>query len=180
MPEQNPATARPIGMSLGLGINYALGGAEFDRPDGASARLRLDSGLTLEPFLRLATHGQSTMNGDFKNAQNELMLGSNVRIPYKSRGKVDLVIHGGAGIGIFSNDPDGDDNNNSITRFALDYGLSLEYWYSANWCMSLTARNPFLTYESRDFEISGDATETDTDIGIIWDPTVDLGIHLFF
>ena len=107
-------------MSFGLGINYVLGGSEIDRPDGASLRLRLVSGLTIEPFLRLATHGQSTMDGNFKHAQNEFFVGSNVRIPLKSRGKVDLVGQVGGGLSVFGNDPDGDDNNETTTSAMID------------------------------------------------------------
>lgn len=179
-PVATPATARPDGMSIGLGISYLLGGAELDRPDGASLRLRLGGGLTFEPFVRLATHGQSTQDGDFKNAQNEFAVGSNVRLPLASRGKVDLIAQVGAGLSFYGNDPDGDDNNDSTLAFAVDYGLGVEYWINHNWCVSFTARNPFLNYESRSQEADSDVTETDTDFGIIWDPGVDAALHLFY
>jgi hypothetical protein len=174
------ATARPDGMSFGLGINYVLGGAELDRPDGASLRLRLASGLTLEPFVRLATHGQSSMDGDVKNAQNEFFLGSNVRLPLMSRGKVDLVGQAGGSLGVFINDPDGDDNNTTTTSFLIDYGLSVEYWVNTNWALSFTARNRFLRYEKISQQVSDNLTATNTDVGLIWDPVVDLAVHLFY
>lgn len=176
----DPATARPEGMSIGMGISYLLGGAELDRPDGASVRFRLDGGLTLEPFIRLATHGQSQQDDDIKNAQNEVVLGSNVRLPLASRGKVDLIAQVGAGLSYFGNDPDGDDNNSSTLAFAIDYGLGVEYWINHNWVLSFTARNPFVNYVSRSVEVSDDFTETDTDIGLIWDPGMDAALHLFF
>jgi hypothetical protein len=160
--------------------DYLLGGASLDRPDGASLRLRLASGLTLEPFVRLATHGQATMDGDTKNAQNEFFVGSNVRLPIMSRGKVDVVGQVGGTLGVFVNDPDGDDNNTTTTSFLIDYGLSLEYWYSANWALSFTAENRFLRYENIGQQVSDDLTATNTDIGVIWDPTVALGLHLFY
>jgi len=175
-----PTTARPNGSSVGLGINYLLGGAELDRPDGASVRFRMASGLTLEPFVRLATHGQSQMNDDIKNAQNELLLGSTVRIPLKQRGKVDLVAVVGAAIGLNNNDPDGDNNNDTTTSFAVDYGLSAEYWYNANWCVSLTARNPFVNYASTSQEASSDLTTKNIDVGAIWNPLTELSLHLFY
>ncbi len=174
------STPRPDGMSFAMGFSYLLGGAEFDRPDGASVRLRLESGLTLEPFARLATHGQSTMDGDFKNAQNEFIIGSNVRIPLKSRGKVDLVGVVGGGLGVFINDPDGDDNNTTITTFTVDYGLSLEYWVNNNWNMSFNARNQFVRYQGTSQQQSDDLAQSDTDIGVIWDPVVELALHLYF
>lgn len=175
-----PATARPDGMSFGLGISYVLGGAQIDRPDGASLRFRLASGLTLEPFVRLATHGQSMMDGDFKDAQNEFIVGSVVRLPVKSRGKVDLVGQVGGGLSVFINDPDGDDNNTTTTTLSVIYGLSLEYWFNSNWNLSFTARNPLVSYQNVGFQISDSQTETKSEIGVIWDPVVDLALHLFF
>ncbi len=182
-----PVTARPTGMTFGLGMSLFLNGSlenkagtDLFTPTGASVRVRLASGMTLEPFVRLATSGQSQQDGDIKNAQNEVLLGSNVRLPLKSRGKVDLV---GIGTGLVSfqqNDPDGDDNNNSITRFALAYGVGVNYWYNSNWCISFDATNPLFSFESRSQEVSSDATETDINIGAIWDPTTSLSVHLFY
>tara|TARA_R110002096_G_scaffold299503_1_gene493905 strand:- start:3726 stop:4232 length:507 start_codon:yes stop_codon:yes gene_type:complete len=168
-------------MSLGLGINYLLGGAELDRPDGASARFRLESALTFEPFVRLATHGQSQADGDFKDAQNELLLGTNVRFPLKSRGKVDLIATFGGFVGFNTNDPDGDDNNTTTTQLGIDYGLGVEYWYNANWCLSFTARNPFVNYSGTSFEDNNDNLATSNiDVGAIWNPLTELSLHLFY
>lgn len=178
--EDTPATARPEGTSIGLGINYLLGAAELDRPDGASVRFRMASALTFEPFVRLATHGQSQMNGDFKDAQNELLLGTNVRLPLKSRGKVDIVASVGGFVGLETDDPDGDDNNSTTTSLAVDYGLGVEYWYNANWCLSFTARNPFVNYNNTSFEISDEATVSNVDVGAIWNPLTELSLHLFY
>lgn len=179
-PVAAPATARPEGMSIGLGLSYALGAAELHRPDGASARFRMDGGLTLEPFVRLETRSQSVMDGDVKNGQNEFAVGSNLRLPLAGRGKVDFIAQIGAGLNYIGDDPDGDDNNSGNFRFAIDYGLGVEYWVNHNWCISFTARNPFLSYESRTQEVSSDVTETDTEIGIIWDPGIDAALHLFY
>ena len=174
------STPRPEGMSFGLGFNYILSGAELDRPGGASLRVRLESGLTFEPFVRLATHGQSTNDGDIKNAQNEFIVGTNARLPLKSRGKVDLVGQVGGGLGIAINDPEGDDNNTTTTTFAIDYGLSLEYWYNSNWVLSFTARNQFVRYVGTSQQSSSDFDASDTDIGIIWDPITEAAVHLFW
>ncbi len=186
-----PATARPQGLTFGLGFGYFLNGSNFGNgggqapvnlrsPTGASVQVRLDSGLTFAPFLRLATHGQSTQGGDTKNAQNEFVVGSEVRYPLKSRGKVDLIAVGTAALAIQGSDPDGDDNNNTLTGFQVGYGLSVEYWYNANWRLSFTATNPFFLLNSNSFEVSDDLTTTDIDVGLIWDPNTSAAIHLFF
>jgi len=166
-------------MSFGLGLNYVLGGTKLSEPDGASLRIRLDSGLTFEPFVRLATHGQSMMDGDTKNAQNEFIVGANARLPLKTNGKVDFVGQVGGGFDVNINDPDGDDNNTTTTGIALDYGLSLEYWYSQHWCLSFTARNTFLRYQNISQQSSETLTASTTDVGLIWDPGVELALHLF-
>ena len=190
VPDQ-PPTARPQGMTFGLGFGYFINGSIFGNgggqapvnlksPTGASVQVRLDSGLTLAPFVRLATHGQSTEGGDTKDAQNEFIVGSEVRYPLKSRGKVDLVAVGLAALAIQGSDPDGDDNNSTLTGFQVGYGLSVEYWYNANWRLSFTATNPFFLLNSRSFEVSDDLTTTDIDVGLIWDPNTSAAIHLFF
>ncbi len=167
-------------MSIGFGLGWALGAADLQAPDSASVRFRLDSGLTLEPIVRLATHGQSTADGDFKDAQNEVLLGSNVRIPLKSRGKVDLVGQIGGAFGVFISDPDGDNNNQTTTTFVVDYGLGVDYWFNQNWCLSFTARNPFFSLERISQEASSDLTATNTDVGLIWNPGIDAALHLFY
>jgi hypothetical protein len=181
-PMPAPATTggRAEGLTFGLGISYILGGAEIDRPDGASLRIRMPSGLTFEPFVRLATHGQSTDDGDIENAQNEFFIGANARLPLKSRGKVDLVGQVGGGVGVFVSDPEGNDNNTTTTNFAIDYGLSLEYWYNPNWVLSFTARNQFVRYQGTSQQSTSTLDASDTDIGIIWDPVVEAAFHLFF
>lgn len=186
-----PATARPQGLTFGLGLGYYLNGSAFENgngqapvnlksPTGASVQVRLASGLTLAPFFRLATHGQSSQGGDAKNAQNEFIVGSEVRYPLKSRGKVDLVAVGNASLGVLGNDPDMDDNNSTLTGFSVGYGLSVEYWYNSNWRLSFTATNPLFALSSLSQEVSDDLTATDIDVGLIWDPDTNLALHLFF
>jgi len=175
-----PPSARPQGTTLGLGLGYVLGGTALDLPSAASARFRLASSLTFEPFIRLATHSQSSGSGNVKNAQNELFVGTNIRKPLKSRGKVDLLAVVGAEAGTITDDPDGGSNNTTTTEVHLSYGLSVEYWYSSNWCISFTARNPLINYTTTSQEVSNDLDTSDIDVGAIWDPTTDLSVHLFY
>ena len=122
------------------------------------------------------------MDGDVKNAQNEMLLGGNVRLPLADRNKVTLVGQVGAAIGYTGDDPQGADNNTSTLQAAVDYGVSVEYWYSAHWCLSFTARNAFLQYRTTTTEtpVTDDNVDSSTDFGVIWDPAVDAALHLFF
>lgn len=173
-------TPRPQGMSVGLGFGWALP-ADLDRLAQASVRLRLESGLTFEPIVRLETLGQSLADGDVKNAQNQLTVGTNVRLPLLGRGKVDFVGQIGAGIGINIDDPDGGDNNTTNFQAAIDWGISAEYWWNHNWVLSLTGRNPFLSYVSQTIESPvDDSTTSTTSIGAVWQPQVEVAIHLFY
>ena len=182
-PSDGPIEGRPEGMTLGLGFGYNLP-ADVFRMDQVSARIRLDSGLTLEPIARLQTASQATEMGtlDSKNAQNQLVLGSNVRMPIKRRGKVTLVGQAGAAIAFDQNDPDGGDNNNTNLLFTLDWGVGLEWWFNPQWCLSVTGRNPFFSYSSATQENGegvDDTNNSNTNFGVIWDPGFDIAVHLF-
>lgn len=175
-----PATDRPEGMTIGLGFGYQFP-AEIDRIDMASARFRLPSGLTLEPVVFLNTAGESLMDGDVKNAQNDVFLGSNIRVPFAGRGPVDFVGVAGAVLGYSINDPDGGDNNTSTFSLDLNWGVSAEYWYSNHWCFSLTAVNPFISYVSVTQETAAnDNTESQTSVGLNWNPGLQAAFHLFY
>jgi len=178
MPSSSPA-GRPEGMSYGIGVQHESG-ADLFSPTSASVRIRLASGMTIEPFVNLGTQSQSMLNGDVKNAQNEVSLAAAVRIPLKSRDKIDLV---GIGIGQLAwsqNDPDGKDNNSSAKVFALQYGVGMDYWVTNHWCLSFNVSNPFLSYQTTSQEISSDADTADLSLGLIWAPQTTAALHLFF
>lgn len=174
-------TPRPEDMTLGFGFGYTLP-ADVQQISQASVRLRLVSGLTLEPIVRLATVGESLNDGDIKNANNEVTFGSNVRIPLKERGKVSLIGQIGAGVSFTIDDPDGSDNNTTTFAVALDWGAGVEWWFNQHWSLSVTGRNPFVSYVSTTQELGAglDDKQSTTRIGAIWDPAIDIAVHLFY
>jgi hypothetical protein len=167
-------------MSIGLGFGWALP-ADIDRLGMASTRFRLPSGLTLEPIVYLNTSGESLMDGDIKNAQNDVILGADVRLPLAGRGPVDFVGVAGATLAASITDPDGSDNNTTVSGIALDWGVSAEYWYSQHWCFALTAKNPFISYAATTQETpAGDQDSDNKAIGLNWNPSLEATIHLFY
>ncbi len=181
------ASVRPQGNSVGIGVGYDFP-AGLDRPDIASVRFRLASGLTFEPLLRLITIGTTTEvqqqgpNVDDSNAAFEFTLGANVRLPLKSRGPLDFILVGGASLGFASEDPDGDDNNSAAFAINLNWGLSIEWWLSESWVFGFTATNPLVSYNSQSQEMGPDVTQdsSTTSLGLVFDPNVTFMLHLFF
>jgi hypothetical protein len=170
-------------MSFGIGLGIDLP-AEVTAPNTTSVRLRLASGVTLEPFVTVALSGTHTEDefGETDNGQFELSAGTNLRYPRQIHGPVDFLLVGGAGVGITSTDPDGPDNDSTTMAVGLSWGIGLEYWHNTHWSLSLTATNPFVVY-SRTSQEQGpgmDAVSSSSLIGVIWEPNVVLMGHLYF
>jgi hypothetical protein len=171
---------RPGELSFGVGVGYAFP-TSLQTPNTTSVRVRLPSGLTCEPQVVFATTSNSADNGP-TNRQTELSVGSLVRYPIRAHRKVDLELIGDASISSRTTDPDGNDNNTTVTTIALGYGGALSYWLSPHWSISLTATNPLLAY-SRDRQERGPAVDASiqktTTIGLVFDPQVTAMIHLY-
>ena len=179
---------RPEGLSIGIGLGYDFP-TGLDEPNLATVRFRLASGLTFEPFFRLDGSSDTTsMNvpgdnpDDIVNGAFEIALGSNLRLPVKSKGKFDLDFIGAAALSFGSNDPNGDDNNRSSFAVSVAWGLALDWWFTEHWNVSLTATNPLFQYASlaQDMGSGFSTTETFINYGIIFSPNVTLTGHMYF
>lgn len=185
---------RPEGNSVGLGVGYyfefgavdtTTDGHRLWNPNITSARFRLESGLTIEPSVILMRSGTTTEAGDAEAsaAETTIELGAAARYPLRSRGRVDLVAVGGARIGMSSSDPntDVDDDKMSTTSAALIWGIGLDYWLSPTWQFSITAMNPFFQHTKTTTEQGPDAesSTSQTDIGIVWSPTMTAMLHMY-
>jgi len=176
------ATGRPDGFSIGIGLGWDLP-ADLQAPNTTSVRFRLVSGLTFEPVVVIAREGSSVDSdlGDSDSSELGVAFAGNVRIPRQLHGKVDLIFLGGAGVGFSSSDPDGTDNNSTSFLLEAHWGLGLEYWIRSQWCLSLTASNPLVSFE-RDSQETGPGMETTTSsntIGLVFAPNVVAMVHLF-
>lgn len=177
-----PEALRPTAYSVGLGVGYRFPG-ELNLPNVTSARFRLASGLTFEPTVVFARHTVNRDNGttDEDDIEDEVGLGTIVRIPLRSHGKVDLDIVGSAGFDVVTTNPDGSDNTERTTVFSLGYGLGLDYWINQHWNLSFTATNPVLVSIKQSQETgtgSPDISQSSTTFGAVFDPQIMAMIHL--
>jgi hypothetical protein len=173
-------TGRPTGLAFGIGFGYAFP-TSLQTPNVTSVRVRLSSGLTLEPQLALATTSNSADNGTtMTDRQTEITIGSLVRYPLKAHRKVDLELVGSAALSTRVLDPEGDNNNRTITAIGLGYGVALAYWVTPHWNVSLTATNPLVSYaRNRQESATMVAVNSTTSFGLVFDPQIALMLHLY-
>ena len=173
---------RPEGFSVGIGFGYQLP-TSLETPNVTSARFRLASGLAFEPVLRFQQSSQEVDVGmSAETKETAIELGALARYPLKRRGRVDLVLLGGAFLENISTEPPGMDMNTSTTRIEARYGLAVEYWISQHWQISMSALNTVFRTE-RVSEEMGPSTETvttTTSFGAIYDPVISAMVHLYY
>lgn len=175
-------TVRPDGLSFGLGIGYQLP-TSLETPNITSMRLRLASGLTIEPAFAIANTSTSNDNGTTETTDKHTVFSifALLRLPLISRGHADF--EGLARLG-FTNDkdnPEGDYNTTTTNRFGVGWGLAVSYWFSQHWQLSFNVTNDLIDYSSRKVETGPDMkTKTSaTEIGLIFSPSVFAMIHLY-
>lgn len=177
-----PARNRPEGMSVGIGAGYSFP-AQVLEPNLASVRFRFASGLTVEPTVVLATSRSTTELGpaETETETSEGTFATNLRFPLAGRGKIDLVLLGGAGISYQKQSPDGPDNDTTTTTLALSWGLGLDYWPKQSWCLSASATNPLFSFSrTRQEMVPQDQKSTTLSLGAIFDPAIYAMLHMFF
>lgn len=177
-----PATVRPDGMSFGLGLGYQLP-TSLETPNITSMRLRLATGLTIEPAFAIANTSTSTDNGTTETTEKETVFSifALLRLPLISRGKADF--EGLARVG-FTNDkqnPEGDFNTTTTNRFGVGWGFAVSYWFTQHWQLSFNVTNDLLDYSSRKQQMAADMTTktSTTEIGLIFSPSVFAMLHLY-
>jgi hypothetical protein len=172
---------RPDALSIAIGLGYRFP-TSLQTPNLTSVRVRLASGLTFEPRLVLASSSQEVDTGaSVENKASELGAGALARFPLVRNGRVDLEVLGGLDVNRQQTKPDAPDMDLTVTRFAASYGVAVAAWLTPHWQVSLSALNPLLTNTRRDEE-QGPLTSTvttTTTIGLIFDPTVVLMVHLY-
>lgn len=185
-----PATARPDGLSMALGIGYALP-TSLETPNVTSFRLRLAGGLTFEPAFEVSNSstkgsvtGVTPTPPDTSDKHTTFSLFTLARLPLISRGKADF--EGLARVGFTSDkvNPDGDFNSTTTTSFDLGWGVAVGWWFSPHWNLSFNVTNALFTYGSTKKESPGamgpiDTTTSTTEIGLIFHPTVFAMLHLY-
>ena len=173
---------RPSGFSVGIGFGYELPDS-METPNTTSARIRLASGLTFEPVVRFQQESAKEDTGTtLEDKKTTIEAGALLRYPFKSRGRVDLVLLGGAFIESISEVPDEDDRDRATTNFRADYGLAVEFWISQHWQISMSALNTVFRMQ-RVAQEMGPGTETvttNTLFGAIYEPVITAMNHLYY
>jgi hypothetical protein len=180
--EEQVDAGRPQGLSIGLGLGYGLP-TSLETPNRTSARLRLASGLTFEPLLSIANTSETmdTPTMETTSKTTELGLAVLVRLPFISRGKVDLEGLATAGFTNTKVNPDGDYNTQTTNTFGVGWGVGIGYWLSQHWQLSMSVTNPLVTYDSTKQQTGPGMSSKDgeTTIGVIFVPQVTAMIHLY-
>jgi hypothetical protein len=174
---------RPEGVSIALGAGYGLP-TSLQTPNVTSLRLRLPSGIQIEPAVRITnvTSNAETPLDETTDKITEFGLSAIVRFPVVSRSKVDLELLGTAGFRNRKENPDGDYNTITSNVFAVGYGVAVAYWFSRHWNLSFNVTNPIVAYGSarRQLGAPGSSREEDvTQIGLVFEPDVFVMLHLY-
>jgi hypothetical protein len=174
---------RPAGFTLGFGFGWDFP-ADLQIPDTTSVRIRLPSGLIIEPALELSRLSENDEVGAADNTDNTgvLALAASVRFPLLSSNRMDLVGVGGGLLAFTAIDPDGGNNDTTLSTVSLFYGVGVDLWIRKHWALSFTTTNPLFVFDktSTDDGAGGDTTSTDTFFGLVFDPNVLVMVHLFF
>lgn len=182
-PPPPPALVRPEGFSIGIGVGYKFP-TSLQTPNVSSVRLRLASGITLEPSVVFANTSHSVdMGMAATGSANELGVGVTARFPLMQRHRTDLEFLAAVDLDRVSTDPD-DDNSDDVTTVGtttLRYGLAVGAWITPHLEASMSATNGLVTYVKNRQEQGIDTVTVTTDLtfGVIWDPTVVFMLHLY-
>jgi hypothetical protein len=180
-PPKHDDTHRPTEFSVGIGIGYQLP-TTLDTPNLTSVRLRLPTGLTLEPQLILAKSSRTVDTGmPVTDETTELGIGAIIRYPIVKRSRVDLELLGALSVDQLETIPSEPDMGTRVTTTQISYGLAVSMWMARHWQLSFTAGNALLTSVKNRQEMGvGTVTvTTNTTYGLIFDPQVQLMIHLY-
>jgi hypothetical protein len=115
-------SGRPEAFSIGIGAGYTFP-TNITAPNTATVRFRFESGLTIEPFVNLSASGALASDSVTESTDSAftLSVGSLVRIPLVTRGKIDLNVLGGASIGFTNSNPEGPDNTSRAFSASLTW-----------------------------------------------------------
>ena len=180
--EEQVDSDRPQGLSIGLGLGYGLP-TSLETPNRTSARLRLASGLTFEPLLTIANTSETMDTPTMEETEKTTELGVAVlvRLPFITRGKVDLEGLATAGFTNVKVNGPIDYDTRTTNTFGVGWGVGIGYWLSQHWQLSMSVTNPLVTYQSTKQQTGPGASTSngETTIGVIFVPQVTAMIHLY-
>jgi hypothetical protein len=173
---------RPNAFSIGIGVGYQLP-TTLGTPNITSVRFRLPSGLTFEPQLILAAASSTVDTGmPVTDEISEVGIGAVVRYPVVRRNRVDFELLGGINIDQLETTPSEPDMGTRITTTTVSYGLAVSMWFGRHWQLSFTANNPLVNSvkNRQEMGIGTVTVTTNTTYGLVFDPQVQMMIHLWY
>ena len=170
-------TGRPDGLSVGIGAGYTFP-SMLDMINAYSVRIRLASGLTLEP--RVAVENISQNDGMNSSSSQVFTVGTTVRIPVITHGKYDFEILGDGTITSVSTPLDAAGMDSSrTTTLNLNWGIAIAWWLTPHFEVSVEGRNPLVSF-TRNSASNSDTTTSATDVGLIFEPKVGAMLHIYY
>jgi hypothetical protein len=174
---------RPATLAFALGLGYQLP-TSLQTPNRTSARVRLISGLTFEPFVTLSNTSEdmeTPMMMETQNKLTELGIGVLGRFPIIAHDRVDFEILGTLGFANERDNPEGDYNTRTTNTFGIGWGIGIGYWISHHWQLSMSVTNDLVTYAQTKQQTGPSMTtkSSTTTIGVIFQPAVFAMIHLY-
>ncbi len=178
-----PAPDRPTEFSIGVGVGYRFP-TSLQTPNVSSVRFRLPSGFTFEPTLVFATSSHAVDSGTAATqTATELGIGALLRFPLVRHRRTELQLLAAVDLDNLSQDPNDQntDDVTSITTTTLRYGVAVGAWITPHLEASLSATSGLVGYTKNRQEqgIGSVLITSDTTIGLIFNPTVTLMIHLY-
>lgn len=175
-PAADDGGTRPTGYSIGIGAGV-LFPSQLDTFNTYSVRVRLGSGLTIEPAVVVENSSDAA-----SHSTQVFTLGANVRYPLVARGKFDFEVLGGAAFSTVKtpNMATPDTDSDRVTNIALQWGIAVAWWISPHFEVSVTATNPLLAYQSNSSTVTGSMDTSTTDVGLIFNPRVGAMLHVYY
>lgn len=174
---------RPSELAFGIGFGYVFP-TSLETPNITSVRIRLPTGLTIEPRLILGTSSTNQDNGtvDVTSRSTEFGIGAIARFPLIKRGRADFELLGAIDLDTLKQDPDtdNDDDATTTTTVSLSWGVAVNYWISHHWSFSLSATNPLVSYTKQSVQTPAATNDTsNTSFALEFNPTVFAMVHLY-
>ena len=174
---------RPTELAVGIGVGYTFP-TPLDMVNTVSARLRLPSGITLEPrvIVENSSASASTMGISAPDRSAQRFRAAMVlRVPLVKHGKFDFELLGEVDLDSIKtpNMTTPDTDSDRVTALALGWGIAVGWWLSPHFEISTSATNPLVQF-TRSTTTANDTTSSTTDLGLIFDPRVSVMIHVYY
>lgn len=175
-PEPEAGGDRPDAIVFGIGAGFVLPGP-LDTLTAYSVRVRLLTGITIEPGVVLSNSSPRTASTDDAVSTTTLAGKIGVRVPLITRGKFDFEILGDAAVSSVR-EPMGTDADTRTTDLALNWGIGVAWWITPHFQLTVNAGNPLVRFR-RESNTTDDTTFSTKFLGVVFDPGGSVMLHVY-